>query len=152
MSGVVSYDLFASRGGNSGSGFTSEGGYYETFVNNTGAESIKGTIVVASSTANNGVSIAPAGSVMPIGVIYEDGVDNNAEVKVVVYGKAQVLLKNGEAATAGYWCGVSVDTAGRMYQVSTSPSTSEHNREIGHSLQSAVSGTNVLSLVQLHFN
>ena len=31
-------------------------------------------------------------------------------------------------------------------------STTEHNREIGHSLESKTSGTNVLALVQLHFN
>lgn len=69
----------------------------------------------------------------------------------LVYGKAEVLLKNGLASNRGYWCGVS-DVAGRMYQSSSVPSTTDHNREIGHSLESKTSGTNVLSLVQLHFN
>ena len=88
---------------------------------------------------------------MSFNVGYENGVANNSLVKVVVYGKAQVLLKNGESASNGYWCGVS-DIAGRMYQGSSAPSTTEHNRELGHSLEVKTSGTNVLSLMQIHFN
>lgn len=131
-------------------GFTVDGGIYETFINNTGV-SVKGTIVVASTNLSNAVDIAPANSSMPIGVIYEDDIANGSPVKVVVYGKAQVLLKNGEASTNGYWCGVS-DVPGRMYQLSSVPSTAEHNREIGHSIESKVTETDVLSYIQLHFN
>lgn len=151
MGGMVSYDLFAEKVGSSSSGFTSEGGSYETFINKTGSNSVKGTIVIASSSDDNSVDIAPADSTMPIGVIYEDGVADGSPVKVVVYGKAEVLLKDDESSTNGFWCGVST-TAGRMYQQSTAPITTEHNREIGHSLQAVPSGTGVLSLVQLHFN
>ena len=147
---MVSYELFAARGGSSGNGFTSEGGVYETFINNTGT-SVKGTIVIASTSVNDAVDIAPANSPMPIGVVYESGITNGSSIKVVVYGKAQVLLKDGEIAVNGYWCGVS-DTAGRMYQLSTVPATTDHNREIGHSIQANSSGTNVLSMVQVHFN
>lgn len=150
MSGMVSYDLFTNRIGIGSNGFTLEGGTYETFINNTGT-SIRGTIVVASTTINNAVDIAPVSSNMPIGVIYEDGIANGSPVKVVVYGKAQVLLKDGEVANNGYWCGVS-DVAGRMYQLSTAPITTEYNQEIGHSLEANNSGTNVLSLIQIHFN
>jgi len=151
MSGTVSYELFASRFPSDGNGFTTEGGMYATFINKTGANSVKGTIVITSTTTDNAVETAPANSEMPIGVIYENGIADGSPVKVVVYGKAEVLLKNTEPATHGYWCGVS-DTAGRMYQRATAPSTTEHSREIGHSLQSTAAGTNVLSLVQLHFN
>lgn len=151
MSGVVSYDLFNSRFPSSGNGFTSEGGVYETFINDTGTASVKGTVVVASTSVANAVSIAPANSSLPIGAIYENGIANGSNVKVVVYGKAQVLLKDGESSSLGYWCGVS-DVAGRMYQQATAPSTTEHNREIGHSIQAVASGTNVLSLIQMHFN
>lgn len=150
MSGTVSYELLSSKIGSVSNGFTTEGGIYETFVNNTGI-SVKGTIVVASTAVDNAVDIAPANSQMPIGVIYESGIVNGSNVKVVVYGKSQVLLKNGESSIRGYWCGVS-DVAGRMYQQSSLTSNTEHNREIGHSLESIISGTNVLSLIQLHFN
>lgn len=150
MCGMMSYELFTTKFGNISNGFTPEGGIYETFINNTGT-SIKGTIVVASITVDNAVDIAPANSNMPIGVIYEDGITNGSFVKVIVYGKAQVLLKDGEVSTNGYWCGVS-DVDGRMYQLSTVPSTTEYNREIGHSLESNISDVNVLSLIQMHFN
>ena len=151
MSGVVSYDLFNSRLGSSGTGFTAEGGVYETFTSNLTGTTVKGTIVVASAEVDNGVDIAPANTVMPIGAIYESGIAQGSPVKVVVYGKAEVLLKDGQTAVHGYWCGVS-DTDGRMYQAASVPSTTDHNREIGHSLASTGSGTDVLSLIQMHFN
>jgi len=150
MSGVVSYELLNSKLPTN-SGWTADGGIFETFINDTGATSVKGTIVVTSSSVNYAVSIAPADSQMPMGIIAESGIANGANVKVTVYGKAYVLLKNGESATRGYWCEVS-DTAGRMAQQATVPSTIEHNREIGHSLETVSSGTNVLSLIQVHFN
>lgn len=154
MSGLVSYDLFSSRVGTSTNGFTSEGGIYETFIYvNESANSVKGTIVVASSTVENGVSVAPTSSPMPIGVIYESGISNGNPVKVVVYGKAEVLLEDNATASRGYWCGVSANQPGKMVQLSTVPATTQHNTEIGHSLQSVgTGGTNILSLVQLHFN
>lgn len=149
MSGIVSYDLFKTKLGTNDYGFTPEGGIYQTFINNTGI-SKKGTIVVASTTVSNAVDIAPANSTMPIGVIYEEGIENGFNVKVVTSGKAEVLLKDGEAANNGHWCGVS-DAAGRMYQL-IDVLDSDYLKEIGHSIEQKDSGTNVLSLIQLHFN
>lgn len=151
MSGTISYELFSARVGCTSSGFTPDGGIYETFINTTGI-SVKGTIVVASTTTNNAVDIAPIGSIMPIGVIYEDKVPNGSPVKVVVYGKAEVLLEDSQSATTGYWCSVSNTVAGRMLQQPSEPTDTNHNREIGHSLQTVDSGTDVLALIQLHFN
>ncbi|WMJ84813.1 hypothetical protein ACS3UN_05185 [Oscillospiraceae bacterium LTW-04] len=151
MSGSVSYELFNSRFPATTNGFTSEGGIYETFINKIGANSVKGTIVIASTSVDNAVSIAPAGSSMPIGIIYESGIADGSAVKVVVYGKAQVLLAGGQSATHGNWCGVSNSVAGRMYQDIT-PRIVYHYQEIGHSIQTSSSGVDVLSLVQVHFN
>ncbi len=150
MSGAVSYELFAERMGSGNIGFTPEGGIFQTFVNNTG-NSVKGTIVVASTSVDNAVDIAPGDSPMPIGIIYENGISNGNPVKVVTSGKAAVLLKDDEPAARGNWCGVS-DITGRMMQKATAPSTTEHYREIGHSLENKNSGTDVLALVSLHFN
>ena len=134
------------------SGFTTDGGMYQTFINNTGLPSIKGTIVIASNAITNGVKIATANSFVSIGVIYDDGILNGQPIKVVICGKAKVLLKNGQSCIQGDWLGVS-DNAGRMYSNGAEPpSTSDHNREIGHSLESKSSGINVLALVTLHFN
>jgi hypothetical protein len=152
MSGSVSYELFASKIGGSEVGFTTEGGLYQVFINDTGADSVKGTIVVASTQTEDAVEIAPADTQMPIGAIYEDGIADGSNVKVVTYGKVQVLMEDSSASTKGYWCGVS-GTAGRMFQQSSAPvGTSIHNREIGKSLEDTVAGTDVLSWVQMHFN
>lgn len=150
MSSAISFERFTRQFSTTDNGFTEEGGFYETFINNTGADSIKGTIVVASTSVENAVSIAPASSQMPIGIIYENEIPNGCFVKVVTYGKAEVLLKDNTSSTSGFWSGVS-DTPGRMFQIA-SPNTTEHFSEIGHSLQSKPGGTNVLSLVQIHFN
>lgn len=151
MSGAVSYELFSEKAGGINCGFTPEGGIYQTFVNNTGT-SVKGTIVIASASVDNAVDIAPGESKVPLGIIYENGIANGALVKVVTSGKAQVLLENTKHSTRGHWCGVS-PTAGRMYQKISAPTTiSEHSREIGHSLESKNSGTDILSTVQLQFD
>jgi hypothetical protein len=134
------------------SGFTPDGGVYETYTNRTGASSVKGTLVVSSTNFDSAVEAAPAGSDMPIGVIYESGVANSLPVKVVVGGRAQVLLVDAAASTRGYWCGVSTATAGRMAQSATVPATTDHFREIGHSMETKTGGTNVLAWVNLHFN
>ena len=138
-------------GGGGLSGFTPEGGLYVTYTNNTGTASVKGTVVVASTTINRAVSIAPANSDMPIGVIYDNGVANGQPVKVIVCGNAETLLKNGQAASRGFWCGVA-DVAGRMHQQSSPPSTTEHSREVGHCLQTVAAGVDKLALIGVHFN
>ena len=150
MSGLVSYDLFKSRLGIGNCGFTLEGGIYEMFINNTGT-SIKGTIVIASESINNAVDIAPANSENAIGIIYESGIPKGGLVKVVVFGKAQVLIKDGEESNSGYWCGVS-NEKGRMYQLTGAPSPTLNKKKIGSSLESKASGKNMLALIQLNFN
>lgn len=139
--------------GNANIGITPTGGIYETFINNTDPEtSVKGTIVIASTTVPGGVDTAPAGSAVPIGVIYESGIVKGANVKVVTCGKAEVLLVATETSTTGYWCGVSSTVKGRMYQLADAPvGSATHNQEIGHSLQTVLTPGS-LSLIQMHFN
>lgn len=151
MSSSVSLEYLNLLVDNNGTWFTTEGGIYQTFINATGGVSVKGTLVQSSFTVNNAVETTPPDFSMPIGVIYEDGIANGAPVKVVTYGRAEVLLKDGVASTRGYWCGVS-DQAGRMYQAVTVPAATEHFREIGHSLETVAGGTDVLATVTLHFN
>jgi len=122
-------------------GLTSDGGFYVIYTNRTGSASVKGTLAIASTNYDNAVDIAPANSDMPIGVIYQSNIGNGSPVMVVVGGRAQVLLQDAVGSTRGYWCGMS-PTSGRMYQSATVPSTTEHFREIGHSLQTVSGGTN----------
>lgn len=151
MNALVSYELLTAWFGSPANGITPEGGLYGTYINNTGADSVKGTIVQISTDKDNAVEIATADSAVPIGVIYEDGAANGSPVKVVVYGKAQVLLNNNMDSYRGYWCGIS-DTPGRMIQSTAGPETLvELKRQIGHSLESKSGGTDILALVQLNF-
>ena len=151
----ISYEFFTTKfGTDSPIGFTSEGGLYVQLINNTGT-SVKGTIVVASATAgvNNAVDIASAGSQLPLGVIYEDGVADGDPVKVVVAGRAQVLLRNNESAVQGYWCGVSTLTAGRMVQSNLLPTLlATVMQGIGRSLETVLGGDDILAYVLLHFS
>ena len=151
MSSSVSLEyLNTVIGGGGNIGFTADGGLFITLINNTGT-SVKGTIVSACTTSDNCAMTAPANSIMPIGVIVENGVLNGSPVKVAISGKAYVLMKNGQSATRGFWVGCS-DNAGRAYMIVDPPSTSLHSSEIGHSLETKASGTNVLALIDLHFN
>lgn len=149
MSSLVNYDLFTSRLGIGNCGFTLEGGFYEKFINNTGL-SVKGTIVVISTTISNGVDIAEANSKSAIGVIYESGIPNGSAIKVVVYGKAQVLLKDGESSNNGYCYGTS-DVPGRMYKINIVEQNLDFGKQIGYSLEEKSSGTDTLALVHLNF-
>lgn len=149
MSGLVTVELLNSI--TSGiNGFTADGGMYVTLTNRTGANTVKGQVVQADTANGDSFVLSIANSVNPIGIVFESGIANGSSCKVVVSGKAYALLKNGVAGVNGSWCGCS-DNAGRMYQQSSPPATSEHDREIGHSLQTITSGTNVLCLIIVHF-
>jgi hypothetical protein len=84
---------------------TVEGGYAVLLTNKTGHTSVKGEVVACDTSADNAVMMPGANSVLPMGVIYNAGVLADAEVWVVVSGRAQVALKNETAATRGQWIG-----------------------------------------------
>lgn len=129
---------------------TSEGGIAIRLTNRTGSASVKG-LIVELGTADNAVIASAANCIDPIGVMYEDGVATGSECWVVVAGRVQVLLKNGESATRGYWLGCS-DNSGRAYCRTNPGDDVEHEREIGHCMESKTSGTNVLVYGILQFN
>ena len=138
-------------GGNPLCELSIEGGLVIYGINKTGAASVRGTIVTPGGGVDLGFIAIPGDAEYPAGVFYESGVPDGGRVRVVVSGAAHVLLKDGEASTAGYWCGVS-DTAGRMFTANSVPGTPTHNREIGHCLETKTAGTRVLAKVLLHFN
>jgi hypothetical protein len=129
---------------------TKEGGFALYFINKTGAASVKGTIVSASTTTDDAVEIESADGIDPIGVIYKSGVADGDKVLVVISGKAEILLKDTIAATHGDWLGVS-DVAGRAFSQANPPATIVHDREIGHSIESIAGGSDVLVTGVLHY-
>ena len=136
---------------------TIEGGFSIELINDTGAPSVKGTVVQASTNVDGGFQVAGADSAIPIGIVYDSDVPNGALCRVVVSGQADVLLKDNTPAIRGNWVGVS-DVAGRAWAGGTlhpgtlPPDQAEHNRELGHCLQSVTAGTNKLARIVLHFN
>lgn len=133
---------------------TGERGLLVKHINRTGHASVKGECVACSTTADNEVICSPNGFDI-IGVVAEAGIAEGAEMWVWKTGSvAQVLLKDGTAATRGY-VALGDDVDGRVYGIAvpnSNPVQAEHFREIGHFHESKDAGTNVLALVDLHFN
>ena len=143
--------------GNNKVKMTPEGGLAIRLTNKTGATSIKGTLVEASTSTQEAVGTCDANCVASSGVVYKSGVADGSEMWVVVAGITEVLLKDTTSATMGYWAKTS-DTAGRADITNAAPpgggipQHDEHSQEIGHCIQSVTAGTNKLCKVVLHFN
>lgn len=134
---------------------TPEGGFAVRAINKTGSTSVKGTVVATDTSDDFAFRVCPGNAPIPAGVVYEDGVPDGEMCWFVISGVADVLLKDGESAVRGYWVGLS-DVAGRSYQAQHTgqsiPEQAEHNKEIGHSMETKDSGTDVLARCILHFN
>lgn len=131
---------------------TKEGGYAIRLLNKTGANSVKGTVVMVSDTTDNAFKANIIDGDMPIGVVYESGIADGSACWVVVSGIADILLVDNIASTRGYVIYSSNTTAGRIDISENAPAAITHFREIGHSLESKVAGTNVLCKCAIHFN
>lgn len=133
---------------------TPTGGIAIKLINKSGANSVAGKIVSADTTTNDAVDLTPADGDMPMGVFYEDGVADGQGTWVVVAGIADVLFKDNVGATRGYVVYMS-DEEGYAIDASSLPAVANHNREIGHTLQTTGAGgagTHIKARVNLHWN
>jgi hypothetical protein len=131
---------------------TGEYGLQQKLTNRTGAATVKGTLVEASTSYDMAFAVNDANGDHPIGVVYEAGVANGSDAWVWSVGAiCQVLLVNSTAATRGYWAQAG-SVAGRADITNANPNSSTHWGEIGHCLESKTAGTNVLAKITLHFN
>lgn len=135
---------------------TPEGGIAIKLTNKTGANSIKGYLVVTSSGTDNAVNICSTDVVGPIGVFYESGIIDGNDAWIVVSGIADVyysastvrgyFARNGQTGDTGV-------TPGMAY-AETAPvpplATDSHFREIGHVLETRTGAG--LAKTVLHFN
>ena len=133
---------------------TGERGFLIKVTNGSGGASVKGTILAASTTADNTV-IVEANGYDPIGVCAESGIADGQPMWMWCNGSmAKVLFKDATAATRGN-VALCDDVDGRAYDIAVpnaNPVVAEHFREIGHVCESAEGGENVLACVFLHFN
>ena len=124
---------------------TELGGIAVQMVNKTGAASVKGTVVVASGTTDNGCAIADTSADDVIGVIFDSGVADGSPVWVVVIGVAEVLIEDATEASRRAYVSMSTTVAGRANAAGVAAST----LDIGSCIKSANAGTNVLATVML---
>jgi len=133
------------------------GGICIRLENRTAGVSVLGTIVQADTVNDNAFKVCDADGPQPIAVVYEAGVAVGSLCWIVVYGIAQVLLKDATLSTKGNWVYVS-DVAGRADATllvppgGGIPELDIHMREIGHCIESKGADTDVLAKVVLHFN
>lgn len=143
--------------GNNKVGISELGGVAVKLNNGSGAPSVKGTIVIADTNADDSFDTAPADEIQPIGIVYEDGVADGSDCWVIIYGIADVLLKDTTASTHGNWVYVS-DVAGRAEATLAAPpgggipELEIHMGEVGHAIESVAGGEDVLARVCIHFN
>lgn len=135
---------------------TPEGGIAVWMINDTGAASVKGTMV-RNSAVEKGVSKIAVDIPNVIGAIYDDDVPDGDEVRVVVSGLAECLFTGN--ASAGQFARGYLGADGGGYIAGyglaeafpTAPFASDkHFYEFGHIMSSHVGAG--LALVNLHFN
>lgn len=136
---------------------TLEGGFAILMTNDTGAPSVKGTVVTTSDSADNAFKLIVKDAPTPIGVVYEEGIPSGELCAVVVTGMADVLFV--ASTTKGHMArgfltldGDSYVPGWAMSEAHPAPPFDEekHSYEIGH-LSTARVGAG-LSRVVLHFN
>ena len=134
---------------------TEDGGFAVKLKNGTGAETVKGSAVAASSDISSPGFTLQNNMYDSIGVVYESGVAASDYAWVVVSGKAQVLMDDTSTAVAGKVL-VGATTDGRFSCVANPgsglPATDKHFTECGHLIESKTKGTSVLAWAMIHFN
>lgn len=130
-------------------GMTDEGGFFSEFI--AGEDLVRGEVVQVKQGGTSRQVIKNAiDSEMPIGVVYASASVGEL-VKIVHSGIAYVLPNAADTATIGYIIYSSSTTAGRVSQSATIPAVTQHNREIGHLIETG-SGAGVLARAILHWN
>jgi hypothetical protein len=134
---------------------TPEGGIAIRLINDTGAVSVKGTVLEPSSTVDNAIKLTDNNDVDPVGIMYENGIADGAECWVIISGIAEVLY--GTAVTRGTFARVPIIAdgvaSGRAVAeaLPTPPfATDKHFQEIGHPIETIAAPG--LAKTILHFN
>ena len=134
---------------------TAEGGLAVSFINKTGAPSIKGYIVEASSGTDNGIQYTSDDDIDPMGIVYNAGIADGQPVWIVVSGIAEVFY--GTTVTRATFSRVPVVADGLASGQAVNEAlpvppfaTDKHFQEIGHPIESI--GAPGLAKTVLHFN
>ncbi len=135
--------------------FTSEGGLAVRVLNDTGAPSIKGYIVEASSNVDNAIQYTSGDDIDPLGIIYDDNIPDGQLVWIVVTGIAEVFYAMPVTRATFSRVPTIVEALPDGQAVNEALpippfATDKHFQEIGHPLESRVGAG--LAKTFLHFN
>ena len=125
---------------------TSIGGYAVLLTNETGAVSVAGELVKASTGTADAVASAAGGELMAIGAFLDDSVAEHAEAWIVQSGIADV-----KADGTGWGLGDRIVTSGTAKRgaANNNPAVAVHFQEIGHAIETA--GANENARCVIHF-
>ncbi len=139
---------------------TAIGGSAILVTNKTGANSVKGQVVKASTAHDFAVQLSGASEQECIGVFLDSGVADGSEAWVVVSGWADVALKDNTAGTHGYWLFASSEAGYGDATLAAPPGggipeLDQHMQELGHCFETKAAtggGTHILVRCHLHLN
>lgn len=124
------------------------GGFAVKLTNKTGAASVEGEIVIASTATALAVASTGADSVIPIGSFLDSGVPDGKDAWIVISGIANVKY-DAAGADMGDW----IKCSGTVKRAESSGSEVpgvNHFRELGHAIEDAAA--NSLGRIVMHFN
>lgn len=122
------------------------GGYAALLTNKTGANSVAGDVVIASTGTADAVALAGANELMVVGVFLDSGIADGSEAWVVQGGIADIHMDAGGCALGDRI--VTSATAGRG-DVNNTPSAAVHFQEIGHAIEVAAANANARCMLHL---
>lgn len=125
------------------SALTPEGGFALKMTNKTGAATVKGALVSAS-TIDDSFALTGPGNDNHIGVVYTPNIADGADAWIVVEGRAEALLEDGQAGTPAFGVNPSTSVAGRVKIDPVAPGC------VGNCIETIASGTDVLCFIILN--
>jgi len=134
---------------------TAIGGTAIQLTNKTGANTVAGKVVEASTTTDDAFQINDADGNHPIGIVLDAGIADGSEAWIVVNGIADVAIVSGEAATRGWWVFTSDAGYCTMLEDPTGGGAAEldqHMREVGHCIETVAANGVILARCVIHFN
>ena len=127
-------------------------------LNDTGAASVRGTLVEASANVDFAVEVLSADGNDCIGSVLKDDIADGEMIPIGYGGCVPVLLEDGTAATRHYWARSSLTVPGRaIINTASAPgggvaAIDRHFKEIGHGANSVGASTDVIAYIHMHFN
>lgn len=140
-----------------GSSRITEQGEYQILLRNaSGHTSKRGEVLVCSFDTDLAVTTCAVNSKLPFGIFGSTGIPNGGLAWVTIGGKGQFLLDDSTGSIRGYWINTSHTSTGKAQTWMSEPSqptfsTTEHDEECGHCLETVTAGVDKLFWGIVHF-